>query len=55
MLKVGGGGTQSFEVVFTQEIEVLAILKGVEKCPPFKREGAKCFTLFSYFVNPPSP
>ena len=30
----GGGGPQSFGVVFIQKLEVLAILKG---------EGAKCF------------
>ena len=35
----GGGGTSSFEVVLTQELEVLAILigGGRKKCPPFKR------------------
>ena len=30
MLK-GGGGTTSFAVVFTQKLEVLAILKGARK------------------------
>ena len=36
MLK-GGGGTQSFEVVLKQELEVLAILKGGTKgFNPFK-------------------
>ena len=41
MLKGGGGwGRQHFEVVLTQDLEVLAIVKGVAKrFPPFKRGG----------------
>ena len=37
------GGTQTFEVVLTQELEVLAILMGGGrlKFPPFKRGGAQ--------------
>ena len=36
----GGGGTKGFEVVLTQELEVLAILKGRrKKFPPLKRGG----------------
>ena len=44
MLK-GVGGHKKFWVVFTQELEGLAILKwGARKrFPPFKREGAKWF------------
>ena len=42
----GGGGTQSFEVVLTQELEVLAILMevgggGHQKFPSFKRGARK--------------
>ena len=37
MLK-GGGGTKRCGVVFTRNLEVLAILKGEhKKIPPFKR------------------
>ena len=43
------GGTIGFEVVFIRELEVLAILKGHKKFPPFKSgEGGrarKSFTL----------
>ena len=39
-----GGVTQGFEVVLTQEIEVLAILMGCRKMfPSFKRGGHKKF------------
>ena len=38
------GGTKSFGVVFTQKLEVLAILK-LKKFPLFKRGGAKSFTV----------
>ena len=43
----GGGGTKSFEVVLTRELEVLAIVMGGgrKKFPPFKRGGTKSFTL----------
>ena len=43
----GVGGTTSFGVVLTREIQVLAILKGGggKKFPPLKREGAESFTL----------
>ena len=41
------GGTKRFEVVLTWELKVLAIVMGGgrKKCPPFKRRGAKSFTL----------
>ena len=60
------GGTKSFEVVLTRELEVLAIVMGGrKKFPPFKRHGTRSFTLsgggaqkvydprFSHFVAPP--
>ena len=37
----GGGGTSSFEVVLTRELEVLAILKGRAK----RGRGTNSFTL----------
>ena len=40
--KGGGGGINSFEVVLTRELEVLAIAMGgggCKKFPPFKRGG----------------
>ena len=41
MLKGGGGGTTSFEIVLTQELEVLAILLGGAKSfHPLKGGGA---------------
>ena len=41
----GGGGHKKFWVVFTQELDVLAILKGGarKQFSPFKRKGAKSF------------
>ena len=42
----GGGGTQSFELVLTQELEVLAILMGeggANMCHSFRGGGS--FTL----------
>ena len=39
------GDTTSFGVVLTQELEVLAILKGRKNCPPCTREGIQSFTL----------
>ena len=41
MLKWGGGGTKTFEVGLTRELEVLAIVMGggCKKFPPFP----KCF------------
>ena len=38
-----GGGTQSFEVVLTRELEVLATVMGggCKRFPPFKRGGAQ--------------
>ena len=70
MLKGGGGVSTSFEVVLTQELEVLAILMGGAKSVhPFKKGGATTmFTLvrevgvqsvldprFPHFVAPPTP
>ena len=63
MLKRGGGGTTSFEVVLTWELEVLAIVMGGTKSfHPWGRKkfysvlrgGAKGFgpTQFSHFVAP---
>ena len=56
MLK-GGGSTQTFGVVFTQKLEVLAILKGGhKKFPLFKRGGAILYlTCLSHYVAPPLP
>ena len=65
----GGEGAQSFEVVFTWELEVLAILKGDRKnFPLFKRGVQKVVSClegggaqkvldprFSHFVAPPPP
>ena len=67
MLK--GWGTKSFEVVLTQELEVLAIVMGGgrKKFPPSKGGGRKKFypvlrgvqkvsdPRFSHFVAPPLP
>ena len=42
-----GRGTDIIGVVFTQKLEVLAILKGVgerKNLPPFRRGGAKRLT-----------
>ena len=65
----GGGGTTSFEVVLTWELEVLAIVMGGgrKKCPPFKRGaykkvltcyegGAKSFgpAIFPFCSPPPT-
>ena len=37
---------KGFVVISTQELEVLAVLNGgMQKFPPFKSGGAKCFTL----------
>ena len=55
------GGTKSFKVVLTQELEVFTIGDGGGggKFPPFKRGGRKSFTLsvsnlrFSRFLAPP--
>ena len=42
MLKGGGGGHKSFEVVLTWELELLAILMGEhKKFPSFKGGGRK--------------
>ena len=44
MLKGGGGGTQSFEVVLTQELEDSAILKrggGAKSVHPLKGKGSR--------------
>ena len=42
----GGGGTDSFWVVFTRYLEVSAILKGWrKKFPLYQRGGTKSFTL----------
>ena len=42
MLKRGGGGTANFEVVLTQELEVLAILMmGRYRFQAFKRGDTK--------------
>ena len=43
MLKLaGGGGTQSFRVVLTRELEVLAILEDGGANTPFKRHRGMC-------------
>ena len=56
------GGTISFQIVLTQEIKVLAKLKGRNKFPPFERgRGQTVLTVldpqFSHFVAnlPPLP
>ena len=43
----GGGGTTSFGIVFTHQLEVLAILKGggTKRFPLCKTSGAKSCTL----------
>ena len=70
MLKGGGGGTTSFEVFLTQELEVLAILMGggLKRYAPFKMGARNDFYLvlrgeckkfldqrFSPFDPPPPP
>ena len=40
MLKEGGRGTKSFEVVLTRRFEILAILKGgAKRVHPLKKKG----------------
>ena len=56
----GGGAQTGFEILLTQELEVLAIVMagGRKKCYPVFRGGGGAQNVsdprFSYFVAPPS-
>ena len=68
MLKEGGGGAKRFDEVLTQELEVLAILKGARTFHHLKGGGREMFYLvlrgsaksfepaiFPFCRPPPSP
>ena len=59
MLKcVGEGGGGGFEAALTQELQVLAILKGAQKVSCLEGDGAKKRfkpVIFPFFFLPPPP